>query len=104
MLFYPKEGTLKILCCYLNWKCVKKGGQEGVYLEDVWGFLTGLLKDRVILEAMDDLGKVQGSYPEGFVALSLFLAEIYKFVVLVKKRDTQTEYRIALRWGTVCRP
>ena len=51
------------------------------------GFLTGDLEDRVILEAMDDLRKVQGTYPEGFVALSLFLAEIYKLVVLVKKHD-----------------
>jgi hypothetical protein len=54
-------------------------------LEDVGGFLTGELKDRVIIDTMDDLGGAQGSYPEGgFVSLSLFLAEIYKFVVLVK--------------------
>ena len=45
------------------------------------------LEDRVILDNMDDLGRPQGSYPESFVSLSLFLAEIYKFVVLVKKRD-----------------
>ena len=48
-----------------------------------WGFLTGDLEDRVILDTMDDLGGPQGSYPEGFVSLSLFLAEIYKLVVLV---------------------
>lgn len=41
-----------------------------------WGFLTGDMEDRVILETMDDLGGPQGSYPEGFVSLSLFLAEI----------------------------
>ena len=36
--FYPKEDTLKILCWYLNNKCVKNGeGQEGGYLEDVEG-------------------------------------------------------------------
>ena len=40
------------------------------------GFLTEDLEDGVVLEVMDDLGRVQGSYPEGFVALSLFLAEI----------------------------
>ena len=56
-------------------------------MEDIGGFLTGDLEDRVILDTMDDLGGPQGSYPEGFVSLSLFLAEIYKFVVLVKKRD-----------------
>ena len=33
---------------------------------------------------MDDLGGTQGLYPEGFVSLSLCLAEIYKLVVLVK--------------------
>ena len=60
-------------------------------MEDVGGFLTGDLEDRVILDTMDDLGGPQGSYPEGFVSLSLFLAEIYKFVVLVKKRDIQTD-------------
>ena len=26
MFFYPKEDTLKILCCYLYEKCVRKGG------------------------------------------------------------------------------
>ena len=66
------------------------GGQEGGTRRTFGGFLTGDLEDRVILEAMDYLGGPQGSYPEGFVSLSLFLAEIYKFVVLVKKRDRQT--------------
>ena len=39
-------------------------------------FLMGDLEDRVILDNMDDLGRVQGSYPESFMSLSLFLAEI----------------------------
>ena len=56
--------------------CQEGGGQEGGYLEDIGGFLTEDLEDGVILEVMDDLGRVQGSYPEGFVALSLFLVEI----------------------------
>ena len=85
MFFYPKEHTLKISCRYLNWKCVRKGGSRSGVLEGRWGFLMGDLEDRVILDTMDDLGRPQGSYPEGFVSLSLFLAEIYKFVVLVKK-------------------
>ena len=76
MLFYPKEDILKILCPYLIWKCQEGGGQEGGYLEDIGGFLTGDLEDRVILDTMDDLGGPQGSYPEGFKSLSLFLAEI----------------------------
>ena len=38
MFFYLKEDTLKILCWYLNWKGVRKGGgQEGGYLEDIGG-------------------------------------------------------------------
>ena len=65
-----------------------RGGQEGGYLEDVGGFLTGDFEDRVILDTMDDLGGTRGSYPEGFVSLSLFLEEIYKFVVLVNKSET----------------
>ena len=52
--------------------CVRKGGTWRSF----GGFLTEDLEDGVILEVMDDLGRVQGSYPEGFVALSLFLAEI----------------------------
>ena len=50
---------------------VKKGG--------TWRMLRFLMKemeDRVILDDMDDLGRPQGSYPESFVSLSLFLAEI----------------------------
>ena len=54
------------------------------------------LEDRAILDTMNDLGRPPGSYPEGFVALSLFLAEIYKFDVLVKKRDIHT-YRQTLQ-------
>ena len=66
--------------------CQEGGVKKGV-LGGLWGFLTGDLDNRVILEAMDDLGGPQGSYPECFVALYLFLGEIYKFIVLVKKRD-----------------
>ena len=50
------------------------------------------MEDRVILDDMDDLGRPQGSYPEGFVSLSLFLAEIYKFVVFVKKVTYRQTY------------
>ena len=53
----------------------RRGSIRGV-LGGNWGLLTGDLEDRVILDTMDDLGGPQGSYPEGFVALSLFLAEI----------------------------
>ena len=51
----------------------------------------GDLEDRVILDVMDDLGRHQGSYPESFVSLSLFLAEISGFVVMFKKHSTQTD-------------
>ena len=33
------------------------------------------LEGRVILDILDDLGKIKGSYPESFVSISLFLAE-----------------------------
>ena len=53
-----------------------RGGQEGGTWRTFGGFLTEDFEDGVILEVMDDLGRVQGTYPEGFVELSLFLAEI----------------------------
>ena len=40
------------------------------------GFLTGDLEERVIFDVMDVFGRPQGFYPESFVSLSLFLAEI----------------------------
>ena len=36
----------------------------------------GDLEDRVILDNMDDLGRLQESCPESFVSISLLLAEI----------------------------
>ena len=50
-------------------------GQEWWYLEDI-GFLTRDLEDMVILDVMYVLGRPQGSYPEGFMSISLFLGEI----------------------------
>ena len=55
--------------------CQEGGSFRGV-LVGHWEFLTGDMKDRVILDIMDDLGRPQGSYLESFVSLSLFLAEI----------------------------
>ena len=55
--------------------CQEGGSRRGV-LGGRSGFLTGDLEDRIILDDMDDLGSPQGSYPESFVSLSLFLAEI----------------------------
>ena len=60
------------------------------------GFLTEDFEDGVVLEVMDDLGRVQGSCPEGFVELSLFLAEILKIVVLAKKSVGHTDRRQTL--------
>ena len=74
MFFYPKEDTLKISCPYLYWKCVRKGGQEGEYFEDVGGFLTGDMEDRVIPDVMNDVFLPQGRYPENFVLISLLEA------------------------------
>ena len=70
MLVYPKKHTLKILCRYLYWKCVRKGGQEGGYLENVGGFLTGDVEDRVIPDVMNNVFLHQGRYSEKFVLIS----------------------------------
>ena len=71
MFFYPKEDTQKISCPYLNWKGVRKRGQEGGYLEDVGGFLTGDMQERVIPDIMSDVFLPKGRYPENFVLISL---------------------------------
>ena len=55
MFFYPKEDTLKILCWYLNWKCVRKGGSRRGLLWGHWGFLIGDMDDRVIPDVINDV-------------------------------------------------
>ena len=42
---------------------VKKGGQEGGYMEDVGGFLTGDMKDRVIPDVMNHVFLPPGKIP-----------------------------------------
>ena len=54
---------------------IKSVSRMGV-LGERWGFLTEDLEDRVILDVMDVLDRPQGWYPENFMYLSLFLAEI----------------------------
>ena len=87
---YPENfnsSQFKCLQKFCHWKCVKKGGTWRTLM----GFLTGDLEDRVILDTMDDLGATRGSYPEGFVLLSLFLPEIYKLVCV---RNVMSRRRI----------
>ena len=62
-----------------------RGGSRRGLLGGRWGFLTGDMENRVTLDTINDLGGPPGSYPEGFVSLSLFLAGIYKLVVFVNK-------------------
>ena len=50
--------------------CQEGGVKKGV-LGGRWGFLTGELEDRVILDVMDDLGRPQGRYSENFVFISV---------------------------------
>ena len=45
-------------------------GQEGGYLEDVGGFMTGDMEDRVIPDVMNHVFLPQGRYPENFVLIS----------------------------------
>ena len=76
MFFYPKEDTLKSRVDIFIGSVSGRGGSRRGVLGGHWGFLPGDLEDRVILDTMDDLGGPQGSYPEDFVSLSLFLVEI----------------------------
>ena len=39
-------------------------------MEDVWGFLTGDMDDRVIPDAMNDVFLPQGRYPKSFLPIS----------------------------------
>ena len=47
-----------------------RGGQDGRYLEDVRGFLTGDMEDLVIPDVMNDAFLPQGKYTENFVLIS----------------------------------
>ena len=47
-----------------------RGGHEGLDLEDVGGFLTGDMEDRVIPDVMNDVLLPQRRYPENFVLIS----------------------------------
>ena len=47
-----------------------RGGQEGGYLEDIGGFLTGDMQDRVIPDVTNYVFLPQGRYPENFVLIS----------------------------------
>ena len=55
----------------------RRGGQaKRLVLEGNWWFLNRDMEDRVICDVMDVLDIPQGSYPESFIALSLFLTEL----------------------------
>ena len=66
--------------------CQEGGGQERGYFEDIGGFLTGNMEDRVIPDAMNHVFLPQGKYPENFVFISLL--EGCQEGVGVKKGDT----------------
>ena len=55
IFFYPEGDTLKVLCGYLYWKCVRNGGSRRGVLGGHWGFFIGDSEDRVILEVMDNI-------------------------------------------------
>ena len=50
--------------------CQEGGGSRRGYLEDIGGFLTGDMEDRVIPDVMNDVFLPQGRYPENFVLIS----------------------------------
>ena len=53
-----------------------RGGQEGGYLEDIGGLLTGDMEDRVIPEITNYVILPQGIYPENFILISQL--EVYQ--------------------------
>ena len=69
MFFYPNEDTLKILCWYLNYKCIRKGRSRRGVLGGRWGLLTRPMEDVVIPVFMNDVFLSQGRYPEHFVLI-----------------------------------
>ena len=71
MFFYPESFVLISL-----WEVCQEGGVKKGGTWRSLRVLIGDLEDKVILDNMDDLGRSQGSYPESFMSLSLFLAEI----------------------------
>ena len=74
--FTPRKTPWK-LCVDISIRSVsrRRGSRRGVH-GGYWGFLTRDMEDMVILDTMDDLRGPQGSYPEAFVSLSLFFAEM----------------------------
>ena len=71
MFFYPEEHTLKILCWYLNWKCVTKlGGSRRGVLGVHWVFLTRDMDYRVIHDILNAVILPYRSHPENFVLIS----------------------------------
>ena len=69
MLFYPKEDTLKILCLYLNGKCVRKGVSRRGVIGGQWGLLTRQMDDRVTPDFKKDIFLPYWRYPEIFVLI-----------------------------------
>ena len=92
MFLYPKEDTLKILCWYLNWKCVRKVGSRRGVLGGRLGFLTRDMEDRVIPDVMNNVFLPQGRYPENFVLISQL--EVCQEGGVVKKGDTWRMLRV----------
>ena len=78
-IFLPQERYPEYFVLISQLEVCQEGGVKKGGLGGRWGFLMRDLEDRVILDDMDDLGRPQGSYPEGFVSLSLFLAEIWSY-------------------------
>ena len=48
----------------------QEGGVKNGVLGGRWGFLTGDIEDRAILDVMNDVFLPEGRYPENFVLIS----------------------------------
>ena len=72
----PKDHMLKVLCHYIYYWLRYRLNKENrpIVIMPTHPKLTQV--PRVIHDILDVVGRPQGSYPESFVSLSLFLAEI----------------------------
>ena len=77
----PKDHILKVSCQYLYYWLRYRLNKENrpIVIMPTHPKLT--LVPRVINDVLDVVGRPQGSYPESFVSLSLFLAEIKAFEI-----------------------
>ena len=79
MFLYSKEDTQKVLCWYLYWKYVRKGGSRRGDLEDIegswqetWRTGSSLMSWMTFFDPKDHILKVSGCYPHVLLSYKWF--------------------------------